>query len=90
MEVSNKTNEITENDLNQNITHIKAVVYTSLVLVLIIICGIILWFIRFMYKKRQERDRQMSESESHFRFGLRPISFKSMNLGLQGSNKWIK
>ena len=81
MELSNKTSELTENDLNQNITHIKAVAYTTLVLVLIIICGIISWFIRFMYKK-DERERQMSESESHFRFGLRPISFRSMNLGL--------
>ena len=33
-------------------------------------------------KKTRERERQMSESESHFRFGMRPISFRQMNLGL--------
>ena len=82
MEFANQTNEIIDNYYHQSVTHIKAVAYTSFIFVLIIICGIISWFIRFMYKKRQDRDRQLSESESHFRFRMRPISFREMNLGL--------
>ena len=36
--------------------------YTSFVLVVLIILGIVCWFVRYMYKRRQNRERQMSES----------------------------
>ena len=82
MEFANETHKIVHDYDSQCITHIKVVAYTSLVLVVVIILRILCWFVGYMYKRRQKKERQMSESEAHFASGMRPISFRDMNMGL--------
>ena len=81
MEFGNETHQIVQDYHYKCITHIKVVAYTSLVLVVVLVLGIVSWFLRYLYKRRQNIERQLSQSDAHFTFGMRPISFRDMNMG---------
>ena len=81
MEFGNETHQFDHDYHYKCITHIKVVAYTSLVLVVVLVLGIVSWFLRYLYKKRKNIERQLSQSDAHFTFGMRPISFRDMNMG---------